>query len=444
MSKIAIIGCGISGMTLAKRLRDTGFEVEIFEKESAPGGIARGFKAEGWKDSVEFFYHHWFQNDNDLLGLIAELGFRDRVKFRTPTTVMYHKGKFYPFDSIPAALAYPGLGFGIHKIRFGLAGVYLRLTKNWQELEKVTAKDWMTKYAGEFAYKTMWEPMMIGKFGEKYANQVPMSWLWARIYSRTTSLGTFDGGMQDLFDLFSEQLRKAGVSIRLNTSVKQIEQDESKKYYRLILGSGKMLEGYDKVIVTTSPQSMLGLCAQLPETYRSQLAALKHLGAVVLCVRLRQPLSPQGYYWYNLPKNEGYPFLALVEHTNFIPKERYNNETIIYAGDYLPRGHEYFDLSAEELLEKLKPGFKKINPAFSEDWIIGATKFAADYAQPVPFLNHSKAIPAMKTPLPGLYFISMSQIYPWDRGMNFAVRWANGLARDIINESPSGIAAAES
>ena len=437
MTKIAIVGCGISGMTLAKRLRDGGFDVDIFEKEGAPGGIARGFKAEGWKDSVEFFYHHWFQKDTDLLGLISELGLRDRVKYRTPTTVMYHKGKFYPFDSIPAAIAYPGLGFGIHKIRFGLAGVYLRLTKNWQELEKTTAKEWMTKYAGEFAYKTMWEPMMIGKFGEEYAGQVTMAWLWARIYSRTTSLGTFDGGMQELFDLFAGQLQAAGVSIHLNALAEKIEQDDNDQY-RLILSSGEVREGYDKVIVTTSPQSMLGLCPQLPQNYRSQLADLKHLGAVVLCVRLNHPLSPQGYYWYNLPKNEGYPFLALVEHTNFIPKERYNNETIIYAGDYLPRGHEYFSLTAEELLEKLKPGFKRINPEFSESWIIGATKFAADYAQPVPFVNHSKSIPAMKTPLPGLYFISMSQIYPWDRGMNFAVRWANELAREIIGNEPAG------
>ena len=140
MGKIAVIGCGISGMTLAKRLRDAGHTVEIFEKESAPGGIARGFKAEGWTDSVEFFYHHWFQKDNDLLGLIAELGLSDRVQFRTPKTVMYHKGKFYPFDTIPAAIAYPGLGYGIHKLRFGLAGIYLRMTKNWQELEKVTAR----------------------------------------------------------------------------------------------------------------------------------------------------------------------------------------------------------------------------------------------------------------------------------------------------------------
>lgn len=433
MRRIAVIGCGISGITLAKRLNEAGFAVEIFEKESMPGGIARGFKAQGWEDSVEFFYHHWFQKDNDLLGLIAELGLKDRVKFRTPKTVMYHKGKFYPFDTIPAAIAYPGLGFGIHKIRFGLAGLYLRITKDWRTLEKVTAKEWMTKYAGEFAYKTMWEPMMIGKFGAEYADKVNMAWLWARIYSRSTSLGTFDGGMQDLFDIFAEQLRKQGVSIRLNTEVHNIRKNPDGTFR--VVTAEEETGPFDRVVVTTSPQSMLGLCEELPKDYRAQLAALKHLGAVVLCVRLKNPLSPQGYYWYNLPKNEGYPFLALVEHTNFIPKERYNNETIIYAGDYLPQGHEYFKLSAEELLEKLVPGFRKINPEFSRDWIIDASKFAADYAQPVPFVNHSRAIPDMKTPLEGLYFISMSQIYPWDRGMNFAVRWANDLSQKIIQAS---------
>ncbi len=430
MERIAIIGCGISGMTLAKRLSEAGIAAEIFEKESKPGGIARGFKAEGWKDSVEFFYHHWFQKDDDLLGLIDELGLKDCVKFRTPKTVMFHKGKFYRFDTIPAALVYPGLGYGIHKIRFGLAGVFLRLTKNWQELEKVTAKEWMTKYAGEFAYKTMWEPMMVGKFGTEYADQVNMAWLWARIYSRSTSLGTFDGGMQDLFDNFAEHLQKQGTAIRFNTAVKSICKNPDSKF-EVITADGKY-SNFDKVIVTTSPQSMLGLSDQLPDSYRQQLEALKHLGAVVLCVRLKKPLSPQGYYWYNLPKNEGFPFLALVEHTNFIPKERYNNETIVYAGDYLPHGHEYFKLGEQELLEKLIPGFRKINPDFSEDWIIDVRKFAADYAQPVPFVNHSRAIPDMKTPLEGLYFISMSQIYPWDRGMNFAVRWANDLAGNII------------
>ena len=40
----------------------------------------------------------------------------------------------------------------------------------------------------------------------------------------------------------------------------------------------------------------------------------------------------------------------------------------------------------------------------------------------MPLVNHSRNIPAIPTPLPGLWLASMSQVYPWDRGTNYAVR----------------------
>jgi hypothetical protein len=59
--------------------------------------------------------------------------------------------------------------------------------------------------------------------------------------------------------------------------------------------------------------------------------------------------------------------------------------------------------------------------------------FRTNYAQPIPLVNHSKNIPAIQTPIPGLFFASMSQVYPWDRGTNFAVeigRRAAGLMQE--------------
>ncbi|HPR35536.1 MAG TPA: FAD-dependent oxidoreductase, partial [Anaerolineaceae bacterium] len=165
---IAIIGAGFAGMSAAWDLAKAGHKVSIFEASAEPGGLASGFKEPHWDWSVERFYHHWFQTDSHLLSLIEELGWSDQVLFPRPVSVMYHKGKFYPFDSIPAALAYPGLGFGINKIRFGLVGVYLKFTKNWRKLEKTTTDAWMRKYAGNKVYESMWQPMMIGKFGENW------------------------------------------------------------------------------------------------------------------------------------------------------------------------------------------------------------------------------------------------------------------------------------
>ncbi|HNS61921.1 MAG TPA: NAD(P)/FAD-dependent oxidoreductase, partial [Anaerolineales bacterium] len=411
--KIAIIGAGFGGLAAAYDMRKAGHEVVVFESANYVGGLASGFKEPHWDWSVEKFYHHWFQSDASMMGLIQELGLQDKVIFPRPLTVMYFNGKFYPFDSILNALRFPGLGFGLNKIRFGFVGLFLRLTNNWRALEKVTADEWMLKWAGKQVYEQMWKPLLIGKFGPFYKD-VNMAWMWARIKARTTRLGTFEGGFQQFADSFAEKLREMGVEIRLGVPIKFIKQNQA---------SGSLnvdVESFDKVLVTTSPSLMAKMCPDLPENYLKGLLELKSMGAVVMVLSLKHQLSEQGYYWFSLPKEAGFPLLALVEHTNFVSKDHFGGDHIIYAGDYLEVGHEYFSLSDEELLERFIPAFKRINPAFEKDWVKKVWVNKTNYAQPVPLVNHSKNIPAIKTPIDGLYFASMSQVYPWDRGTNFA------------------------
>ncbi|HEX7555841.1 MAG TPA: FAD-dependent oxidoreductase, partial [Leptolinea sp.] len=143
----------------------------------------------------------------------------------------------------------------------------------------------------------------------------------------------------------------------------------------------------------------------------------------------------KGYYWFNLPKSAGFPFLALVEHTNFLPKEYYGGDHLLYCGDYLETDHEYFKLSQEELLQRFLPALERINPDFKPDWVRKTWLFRTTYAQPVPLVDHSKNIPAIKTPIGGLFFASMSQVYPWDRGTNFAVQIGRKAARLILTDS---------
>lgn len=420
--KIAILGAGYSGMAAAWDLKKAGHDVTIFEAANFAGGLASGFKEPHWDWSVENFYHHWFQSDSEMLGLIRELGLEDKVIFPRPLTVMFYKNKWYPFDSILNALRFPGLGFGLNKIRFGFVGLFLRITKNWQALEKVTAHEWMMKYAGKQVYEQMWQPLLIGKFSSFYKD-VNMAWMWARMHARTTRLGTFEGGFQNFADLFADKLRKQGVQIRLGTSIKSIKQNQT--------STGLSVDGeaFDKVLVTTSPNLMAKLCPELPESYLKGLLELKSMGAVVMTLSLKHSISKEGYYWFNVPKGEGYPFLALVEHTNFVSKEHFGGDHIVYAGDYLELGHEYFEMSDEQLLEKFIPAFKKFNPEFQRDWINKIWVHKTNYAQPVPLVGHSKNIPAIQTPIAGLYFASMSQVYPWDRGTNFAVEIGRKAAR---------------
>ena len=286
--RIAIVGAGYAGLSAAYDLRKAGHEVTILESADYVGGLASGFKEPHWDWSVEKFYHHWFQSDSAMMELIQELGLMDKVIFPRPLTVMYHEGNFYPFDSPLKALLFPGLGFGINKIRFGFVGLFLRLTNNWKALEQVTADEWMLKYAGKQVYEQMWKPLLVGKFGPFYRD-VNMALMWARIKARTTRLGTFEGGFQRFADLFAEKLRAMGVEIRLRVRVESIERDQN----NIVVRSGGRSESFDKVLVTTSPNLMAKIFPSLPENYFKGLLEMKSIGAVVMVLSLKHQLSKQ-------------------------------------------------------------------------------------------------------------------------------------------------------
>lgn len=417
-------------MTAAYDLVRAGRQVTIFEANDYVGGLASGFKEPHWDWYVERYYHHWFQTDNSILGLMRELNLRDKVFFPRPFTVMYHEDQFYPFDSIPAALMFPGLGWGAHKIRFGLVGLYLKLTNNWRPLEKTTVEKWMRNWAGDYVYETMWKPLLQGKFGPYYQD-VNMAWMWARLKSRTTRLGTYEGGFQRFAKDFENILRELGVEFHLSTPVQTIRP---KPEGGLIVETETGSTPFSQVLTTTSPGLLARMAPDLPKSYLEGLLSLKSLGAVVMVLSLKQRVSKEGYYWFNIPKSAGFPFLAMVEHTNFLPPEYFGDEHIVYCGDYLPKNHEYFSLTKEQLLSRFLPGIHRINPEFQPAWINKTWLFRTHYAQPVPLVNHSKNIPNIQTPITGLYFASMSQVYPWDRGTNYAVKIGREAAKLMVDD----------
>ena len=286
----------------------------------------------------------------------------------------------------------------------------------------------MRKWAGDKVYEQMWQPMLVGKFGETFSKQVNMAWMWARLHARTTRLGTFEGGFQRFSDLFAQKLIEMGVHFEMNAPVESIHPNQGGRLDLTVKGEPRT---FDQCLVTTSPGLLAKMTPTLPEDYLKGLLVLKSMGAVVMILSLNKPLSPDGYYWYNIPKKAGFPFLSLVEHTNFVTPDHFGGDRIIYIGDYLEVGHEYFHLSPEELLQRFIPGIQRINPNFDESWVKRVWVNSTNYAQPVPMVNHSKNIPAIRTPIEGLYFASMSQVYPWDRGTNFAVEIGRRAARTM-------------
>lgn len=423
--KIGIIGGGFAGLTAAHELLQLGHQVVVFEAAPQVGGLASGFKGDGWEWPLERFYHHIFTTDTAIIGLARRIGAGDMIFFNKQITGFYCAEHGLHEVSPLGILTNPHLPL-VDRVRLGISGVQFKLRNDWQRLERVTAAQFLRRWAGEQAYKLYWQRLLADKFGP-YADQINAAWIWARVKTRSTRLGYFKGGFQAFAEALAQHVRQQGGVIQTGSPVQRIERTE--RGWRL--HENNRLHEFDKLIVASAPGVLLKLVPDVPDDYARKLTGLKGMGAVVMVVALKQQLLTNGVYWY-MPPKEQFPYLALVEHTNMIDRRHYNGDRLIYLGDYLPADHRYFSLPEDAIKQEWLPSLAQVNPNFDPRWIKQTWLFREKYAQPIVPLNHSHNVPALRTPLPGLFFASMAHVYPWDRGTNFAVELGQRVAREVL------------
>jgi protoporphyrinogen oxidase len=138
-------------------------------------------------------------------------------------------------------------------------------------------------------------------------------------------------------------------------------------------------------------------------------------------------------YWLNV-NDPSFPFVGVIEHTNFEPASTYGGKHIVYLSKYLPPSAELYRMSNQDAVEVAVSALKRMFPEFQREAIENAHVWRADYAQPLVARYYSRLIPDFVAPVKNLFVSSMAQVYPEDRGTNYAVRNGYEAAR-VIAES---------
>ncbi len=388
----------------------------MFEAGTESAGLLKTFEVGG--EPVECFYHHAFRSDTALIRLLGELGLGSTLTWKASRIGVFHEGRVHPFTTALDLLRFAPLGAG-DRVRLGLMGLGLRRERDGSKFEQVTAADWVRSHAGERALEVVWRPLLRGKFGEM-ADEVVMSWLWSKVHLRFGSrrgmlsqrevLGYQSGSFKRWIEALITRITELGGTIALGCAVSRIDP------------SGGTLqiegEGFDAAIATVANTAFLRIAPALPDDYARKLERVRYQDAHCLVLTLKRPLTDR--YWINI-SDPDVPFVAVIEHTNLVGSERYGGQHIVYLANYAAPGAAPAEKNVEEVWELYRPHVARLNPSFDESWISERRLFHAANAQPVFTVGAGSRIPAMRTPISGLYLANMAQIYPQDRGQNYSI-----------------------
>jgi protoporphyrinogen oxidase len=431
-ANVVVIGGGITGLVAGYELARMGFPVIVLEKDEAVGGITGSFGVNG--SCVDKFYHHFFNSDEHLIRLAGEIGLGKQLRYAPTKTSIYINRSFYRLSSPLDVLRFRPLSL-VDRVRLGALVLKARGLSDWRPLESETAEQWLISRCGRRVYSVVWEPLLRAKFG-LFAREVSAVWFWNKLVLRGGSrnsagnevLGYINGSFGAMAETLADKIRAFGGEVKVGVPAESLVIDNG-----CVRGVRTQDGTIDTEAVIATPALPIiadMLDGSADRTYIDGLRRIKYLANICLVLELSKPLSD--IYWLNI-NDPDVPFTGIVEHTNLLPIEACGGRHIVYLSKYIEQNSGIYNMSVEQLLEFSVLHVRRIFAGFEREQILGYHVFKAPYAQPLIERNYSKIICPTETPVKGLYIATMSQVYPQDRGVNYAV-WQGRSAAKVTAE----------
>ena len=453
--RVAVIGAGVAGLTAAYELAKAGARCDVYERWPGLGGQAATLDV-GGGTLLERYYHHLFTSDRHIAGLYRELAMPDGIEWRASSVGFFADGQSHALTTPVDLLRFKPMT-PASRVRLGLAVMNLQYRhKDVAPFEDMTAKDWILRNVGRSGWDSMWGPLLRGKFGDR-AEEVSMAWLWSKLTLRRQVkgreasgevLGYPRGSFEPLFRGLAHAIEWRGGRVMVDRPAARVARGHDGGLAVTAGPPGSFRRGHDPrgfdaagaperydAVVATVPNDVFAqlldpvLAAEVGDAYLGRLRSIEYHAA--LCLLLEVDRRVTRFYWTNVG-DPRLPFIGLIEQTNFVEANRYGGRRFLYVANYTARDDPLLSLSPDELVERYVPGLRAVNPAFSKDWILDRWLFREPDAQPIVTVGYRERMPPLATGAPGLVLANTTQVYPEDRGTNYAVRLGGQAARAVI------------
>jgi protoporphyrinogen oxidase len=430
VTPVVIVGGGIAGAAAALRLAEAGREVVVFEAGERLGGLVVSFEIGG--TPLECFYHHIFPHESHIRALIDELGLTSKLEWLPSSMGVLTGGTLWPFTTPLDILRFGPMTLP-ERVRMGIGGLRLQRWKDWESLDNVPAREWLTNATGPAAVRELWDPLLRAKFGAA-APEVPAAWMWGRFEQRRGArkgsgekLGYLRGGFRQLFDALATRLEANGVEIRTASRVASIATADGR--VTGVVGDGGDVET-DTVLYTGA---LPGISRLVPAEHADpKWASAQGMGVVCSVIETDRPISD--VYWTNVC-DPALGIGAIIEQTNLVPASDYGGRHVTYLGRYFTAAErDIATTDAGALTNEWLDNLEAAYPKFDRSSIQAIHPFKTPYAAPLVTLGYSQRIPPLRPSLTGLYVATTAQIYPADRGMSEGIRIGGDAAAAILGD----------
>lgn len=471
--KIAIVGSGFLGLTLALRLSQSGARVTVFESASEIGGLASAWQI---GDVVwDKHYHVTLLSDAFTRKIVEEIGLGDEFEWVETKTGFYTDGKLVSMSNALEFLKFPPLGL-ISKFRLGGTIFYASRVNDWKALEKVSVEDWLTRLSGKKTFEKMWKPLLKAKLGEAY-KETSAAFIWAtiqRLYAARKSglkkemFGYVRGGYARVLERFGEVLSEKGVEIRLNSRVSKIEKlsdaklqltaedaesaEKKKTFLReaavVTVTDSFQTKNYSQIsaspassavnnsfefdsVILTCPSSVASrICPQLSENEKQKLENVKYQGIVCASVLMKKSLS--NFYVTNITDET--PFTGIIEMSALVDKSQFGGNALLYLPKYVAPDDELFEKTDAEIEEMFLGALEKMYAHFDRKDVLSFKVSRVRQVFPLPTLNYSENLPTMKTSLENVFIVNSAHIVNGTLNVNETVQLAEKFFKENFKQ----------